>query len=546
VVTCETNTFISATVKDITCSAQTISSLTVESGITELGNGTLVEKGFIYKAGNSGMPTMDSNDGISKVEGGSQSNFSATITGLNYSTDYRVRSYVKTTLDGLTQVSYSSTITSSTSDLNYTTFKDLTCSSVTTSSITLATGITDQGDGELTETGFVWRIGQGVSPTIDNYDGTLVVTGTSYDSYTAVISGLEAATTYTIRAYVKSTYNWETIVAYSDAIVSQTNDFTAATMKSITCSAQTTSTLTVESGITNMGNGEFVEKGFLWRSGSSGTPTLESCDGSMKVEGIERSSYSSTITGLQVGTSYRLRGYTKTTLDGTTIVGYSDVITASTVDKVAATMSYTSTTLEDDCTISMSGGLNDLGSGELVEKGFCWKIDGSPTLEDCDGYKVVTGGSDNSYSTSVDGLHFNSTYYIRAYVKTKVDNETLVSYSSNSTCSTRSIGMTYSLSIGESYVDITMSCSSEYADMITEWSAAIVVEGDNTMTLNDDSYTKADKSTAHLTGLKGSTKYVIRMRAKHKEDYYIYEDTGSWTSLKGPSKGDLNSPSVNQ
>jgi hypothetical protein len=91
-----------------------------------------------------------------------------------------------------------------------------------------------------------------------------------------------------------------------------------------------------------------------------------------------------------------------------------------------------------------------------------------------------------------------------------------------------------------------MSCSSEYADMITEWSAAIVVEGDNTMTLNDDSYTKADKSTAHLTGLKGSTKYVIRMRAKHKEDYYIYEDTGSWTSLKGPSKGDLNSPSVNQ
>jgi metal-dependent HD superfamily phosphatase/phosphodiesterase len=549
VITCETNTFTSATMKEITCTAQTISTLTVESGISESGNGTLVEKGFIYKAGNSGMPTLESNEGISKVEGGSQSNFSATITGLNYSTEYRVRSYVKTTLDGMTQVAYSGTITATTSDLNYTTFKNLTCSSVTTSSITLATGITDQGDGELTETGFVWRIGQGVSPTIDNYDGTLVVTGTSYDSYTAVISGLEAATTYTIRAYTKSTYNWETIVTYSDAIVSQTNDFTAATMKAISCTTQTTTTLTVESGITDMGNGEFVEKGFLWRSGSSGTPTLENCDGSLKVDGTDRSSYSATITGLQVGTSYRLRGYIKTIQEGTIILSYTDVITASTNDKVAATMKSTTTSLDDDCIIGMSGGINSLGTGELVEKGFCWKIDGTPTLEDCDGYKAVSGGSDESYSVSIDELHYNSTYYIRSYAKTEIDGEILVSYSSYSTCTTSSI-IYYSTKTGEDYIEISMSCNDSYTDKMTEWSAAIVKEGDNEVTLDDNSYTSATKDSstneyvAKLTGLKSNTTYVIRMRAKYNDDYYIYQNTLKINSRKGPSKGDIDNPVI--
>jgi hypothetical protein len=408
------------------------------------------------------------------------------------------------------------------------------------------------GNGTFVEKGFVWRIGKNLTPSLTSNDGTQVSTDESNSAYTTVLSGLEAGTTYTVRAYVKTTLDNQEVVAYSNAITSTTVDYTSATMKSISCTAQTTTTLTVESGITDMGNGEFTEKGFLWRAGSSGTPTLDNCDGSMKVEGTDRSSYSATITGLQSGTSYRLRGYTKTTIEGTTLVAYTDAVTGTTIDKVAATMKSISTSLADDCTISASSGISKLGTGELIEKGFCWKIDSAPTLEDCDGHQAVTDGSDESYSASISGLHYNSTYYVRAYAKTKVDDETLVSYSSSSSESTKSISLSYSTTVDDTSIQISMSCGDSFADKMTGWSAAIVKEGDSEVTLNDKSYISAtlDSSTnkyvVKFTGLKTSTTYVIRMRAQYNNEYYIYQDTSNISSLKGPSKGDMNNPDIKE
>jgi metal-dependent HD superfamily phosphatase/phosphodiesterase len=654
---CTTNDYVAATLKDISCTAQSTSTLTVEGGITDMGNGTLEEKGFIWKAGNSGTPALDNNDGSVTVTSTENSSYTATLTGLNYSTEYRIRGYVKTTIDGKSVTAYTNTITAATTGLTATTFTTPTCTAQTTSTLTIQTGIEDLGDGDLTEKGvcwrvadgvvptldncdgsqvsastdnsfsvalsglssgttysvrtyvkvmvnwetliyysdvlsastndfilatlkeltctaqttstltvetgisdlgngtfvekgFVWRIGDNYTPTISSYDGTLVTTAENNSAYTTILSGLEAGTTYSIRAYVKTTLDNQEIVAYSNTVVSTTTDYVSATMKSITCTAQTTTSLTVESGITDMGNGDFVEKGFLWRAGSSGTPTLDNCDSSVKVEGTDRSSYSTTLTGLQVGTSYRLRGYTKTALDGNTLVAYTDVITASTYDKVAATMYYISTSLEDDCKISMTGGINNLGSGDLVEKGFCWKIDASPTLESCDGHVAVKDGSDDSYSTSVDGLHYNSTYYIRAYAKTVIDGDTLVSYSSYDTRTTRSIDISYSTTSSDDYIEISMSCDDSFANKMTEWSAAIVREGDSEISLNENSYTAAQKDTetnkyvAKLTGLKANTTYVIRMRAKYNNDYYIYQNTSNISSLKGPSKGDIDNPVI--
>jgi hypothetical protein len=549
VITCETNTFTSATVKDIICSAQTISSLTVESGITELGNGTLEEKGFVYKAGNSGMPTLDSNDGISKVEGGSQSNFSATITGLNYSTEYRVRGYVKTTLDGLTQVSYSGTITAATSDLTGVTFKTSSCTEKTTSSLTVEGGITDLGDGELSEKGFLWRVSDGITPTLDNCDGSQASSETSNESFSYTISGLQAGTSYSVRPYVKTTYNWETFVSYGDVITVTTNNYIAATMKEITCTSQTISSLTVESGITDLGNGELIEKGFLWRLGGSGTPTLDYNDGSMKVEGTERSSYSATITGLQISTEYRLRGYVKTMLDGTSMVAYTSVISAKTADIISATMDYINLSLEDECAFIVSSGISDLGTGKLAEKGFCWKIGDIPTLDDCDGSMAVTSGSDGNFSASIRDLHYNTDYYFRAYAKTTVENESRLSYSTYASLSTASILFNYSVSLGAETTKVSVSCDSKYMDKLTEWSIAIVKEGDVEFTVTDNSYISADKDKesnkyiANLTGLKSNTTYVIRLRTKYNDEYYIYYDF-SMNTLKSPSKEDMNSPTV--
>jgi hypothetical protein len=94
-----------------------------------------------------------------------------------------------------------------------------------------------------------------------------------------------------------------------------------------------------------------------------------------------------------------------------------------------------------------------------------------------------------------------------------------------------------------------MSCDDSYAAKITEWSAAIIKEGDDEIALNEDSYTIAQKNTdsnyyvAELTGLKANTTYVIRLRANYNNEYYIYQDVSTSTA-KGPSKEDMDNPVI--
>jgi hypothetical protein len=126
-------------------------------------------------------------------------------------------------------------------------------------------------------------------------------------------------------------------------------------------------------------------------------------------------------------------------------------------------------------------------------------------------------------------------------------DETLISYSNYTTRYTKNIGISYDLSLGEDYVDITLSCGNDYKNEISEWSAAIIKEGDTTITVTDESYTVADENNVvHLTGLKTATTYTVTIRAKHKAGYYIYRDTSSFSSLRGPSKDDMNDPDIKE
>jgi hypothetical protein len=509
----------------------------------------LVERGFIWSTDDSNI-SIDNAKSVGNYVTVNTTDkvFFTTLQDLQPNTQYYVRAYAIYQMSGEMYSGVSDVMNYTTNEVASARFKDLTCTDKTTTSLTLTTGVSDMGDGDFLEKGFVWRAGSGVTVSLDNCDGSQVVPSEDNYNYSATLSGLRQATGYTVRGYVKTLYNWETYIAYSDAQYFETKDFTAANMKALTCTAQTTKTLTVESGITDIGNGEFVEKGFLWRAGSSGTPNLDNCDGSIKVEGSERSTYSATITDLQVGTSYRVRGYVKTSMDGSTTTAYTDVITISTLDLVLSTIKSVTTSLTEDCTINVSSGISNLGTGELIEKGFCWKVGSAPTLEECDGYKAVTDGSDESYSLSITGLRYNHTYYICAYAKTRIGDETFVSYSSASTRATRSVSLTYDVKLSDDYIEVSMSCGESFANKLTEWSAAIIKEGDREIAADDISYVVARKNTdtgkyvAKLLGLNSNYTYVVRLRVKYDNEYYIYQDTESINLLKGPSLDDIDDP----
>jgi hypothetical protein len=85
---------------------------------------------------------------------------------------------------------------------------------------------------------------------------------------------------------------------------------------------------------------------------------------------------------------------------------------------------------------------------------------------------------------------------------------------------------------------------------LTEWSAAIIKEGNEEVASDDISYTSAvedastNKYVVKFTGLKINTTYVIRIRAKYNNEYYIYQDTGNISSLKGPNEDDIDDPTI--
>jgi hypothetical protein len=207
-------------------------------------------------------------------------------------------------------------------------------------------------------------------------------------------------------------------------------------------------------------------------------------------------------------------------------------------------MKTISTTLDGDCTISATCGISNLGTGELVEKGFCWKIDDTPSLDNCDGHTAVSDGSDESYSATIENLHYNSTYFVRAYAKTVIEGDTLLAYSSFNQVLTKSIRLYDSVYEYAGYIIIKITFEDNYADLFTESSAAIVEQGGISISVNDESFVKDTGSGITLTGVESDSTIKIRMRAKHKDGYYIYQDTNTYETLKTPSKEDIDNPEI--
>jgi hypothetical protein len=524
-------------------SARVLAKVTAAEG----SYGVITERGFCYSTTSQSPKIYDQTVAVN----GTTLNeiFEATLTGLDQLTTYYVRPYAKCLVDWKERVGYGTALSFTTSRFStpQVSFTSQDGATVTVTTITLQAQIENYDAAILKERGFVWSADD-PNISIDNAKSKGdYITATSSDKiFDGTITNLSPSTTYYIRAYAIYEYSGESLSGVSQVVSYSTNDISGGTFKDITCTSKSSTTLTVETGISDMGEGTFVEKGFCWKDASRGTPTINNCDGSSAVSSTDNYTYSAVISGLEQGTTYIVRGYLKSTFNDQTLTSYSDALTCATNELISAQFGEVSATLSEATTFSVSGGITDLGNGELIEKGFCWKIDQTPTLDDCDGSQAVSAGSNEYYTATISSLHFSATYYICAYAKTKIGEETLIFYSDYITKDTKDIGISYDLSLGEDYVDITLSCEDDYKNDISEWSAAIIKEGDNTITVTDESYTVANNRVSHLTGLKTATTYIARIRAKHKDGYYIFQDTKSFSSLRGPSKDDMKDPDIKE
>ena len=141
-------------------------------------------------------------------------------------------------------------------------------------------------------------------------------------------------------------------------------------------------------------------------------PTLENTIAQLTAKVTEENLYSATVTGLELGEEYYIRGYA---------INEAGVAYSTNVVSFKPRQSLPELTTEHPTNISfgsgtatLNGTIVEVGDPAYTERGFVYGHDHNPTVED-DNKKEVTGNGEGAFSIKVTELEINTTYYIRAY-----------------------------------------------------------------------------------------------------------------------------------
>ena len=176
----------------------------------------------------------------------------------------------------------------------------------------------------------------------------------------------------------------------------------------------TTSEPMLITAVTAMGGGEvttddgifILAKGLCWATHED--PTTNEDDFVDAGSGV--GSFSASMTGLNISTTYYVRAYA-VTADGTT---YGDQKTFTTRDGIPA-VSTASVTSITGATASCGGTVTDNGGLSVTARGVCWSTSQNPTISDS---HTTNGSGLGSFTSSITGLAGSTIYYVRAYAST--------------------------------------------------------------------------------------------------------------------------------
>jgi hypothetical protein len=157
--------------------------------------------------------------------------------------------------------------------------------------------------------------------------------------------------------------------------------------------------------ITEDGGLSIIARGVCWST--SPNPTIADSHTS---NGGGTGSFSSSITGLNVSTTYYVRAYASTAA-GT---GYGDEMSFTTRSGIPTLMTAEVT----DITVysaTCGGTVTDDGGLTVITRGVCWSTVSNPTIDDS---YTDDGNGTGSFSSGLTDLNLSTTYYVRAYATT--------------------------------------------------------------------------------------------------------------------------------
>ena len=173
-----------------------------------------------------------------------------------------------------------------------------------------------------------------------------------------------------------------------------------------------TTSAVLNAEILTKGVPSYSERGFVYAHTSM--PTLEDTLGELTAKVTEENLYSATVTGLEMGETYYVRGYAINEAG----VAYStnqvkvvpQTVLASVMTKLVSNVNPDS----ESASATFNGTIVDEGDPAYTERGFVYGTVHNSTVED-DTKKVATGSGTGDFSVNVSELEFGTVYYIRAY-----------------------------------------------------------------------------------------------------------------------------------
>lgn len=260
------------------------------------------------------------------------------------------------------------------------------------------------GSAEVTRHGFCW--GTSPSPEVSSSASCNLGDCAEAKDYDYIASGLEPSTQYYVRAYAENAEG----VSYSNEVSFRTEGVPQlATVETGTASDVQSHQAVINGNLTHLGNvSEVSQYGHVWSTAPG--PTLD--DGKTQMGSTKVvCTFRSTLTDLLPATTYYVRAYAINSvgtaygeeISFTTLRGKVEVETAAVSD-----ITYRSATC--------SGRILSYGGHEVTERGVCWSVSSSPTVN---GSHQAATGSGDSFVVSFAGLEENTSYYVRAYARTE-------------------------------------------------------------------------------------------------------------------------------